>query len=93
VYVTDTHIILAFLKIARVSKGGRENFSTFLRKEGKIMADLKSSGIKLSRSREIATKVIDLLAKEKCTVGDAHEVLRWAEELLNNSPVAVQSKN
>jgi hypothetical protein len=50
------------------------------------------NGIKTDNTKEIANKVVSLLAAEKCTVRESHEILRWAELFVNDSDVTVRNK-
>lgn len=54
------------------------------------MISTSENGIETDGIKSVAKKVIAVMAAEKCTVGDAREVIRCVGGLLNDSPVAVQ---
>lgn len=51
------------------------------------------NGIRVDTTCAVARKVVAVLAAEKCTVGEAKDILRCAAGYLNRSPVTVQNEN
>lgn len=55
----------------------------------KVLPYTIENGIRTDCSTEIAKKIVSLLAKEKCTVRESHNILRLAASVVNDLAVTV----